>query len=157
MTYKPRLITNLNTTIIKKPRLSYKQKAFIKEAVKTLNPTEAIVRSYDVKNRVVAKSMASENLAKPYLKEALEQAMEEQGITDDLLLKEHKKVIIQSKHLPSKNTAIDMAYKLKGSYAPDKKQVSNLNININDSEQVLKRLRDLKDELKEATGDTPRA
>src|SRR3990167_4516113 len=93
--------------------------------------------------------MASENLTKPYLKEALEQAMEEQGITDDLLLKEHKKVIIQSKHLPSKNTAIDMAYKLKGSYAPDKKQVSNLNININDSEQVLKRLRDLKDELKE--------
>src|SRR3990167_7715086 len=98
--------------------------------------------------------MASENLTKPYLKEALEQAMEEQGITDDLLLKEHKKVIIQSKHLPSKNTAIDMAYKLKGSYAPDKKQVSNLNININDSEQVLKRLKDLRDELKEATGDT---
>ena len=144
----------MNSSITKKPRLSLKQKIFVKETVRTLNPTEAARIAYNAKKDQTSRVIASENLAKPYLREAIEERLEEAGITDDLLFSEHKKVIIQSKHLPSKNGAIDMAYKLKGSYAPDKKQVSNLNININDTEQVLKRLKDLKDELKEAAGDT---
>ena len=122
-----------------------------------LNATKAVKKYKPNLSNKVAGITASRMLDNDRFKNSLQEVMEEQGITDDLLLKEHKKVIIQSKHLPSKNTAIDMAYKLKGSYAPDKKQVSNLNININDSEQVLKRLKDLRDELKEATGDTPGA
>ncbi len=35
------------------------------------------------------------------------------------LAKEHTKVIVQDKDLPSKNRAIDMAYRLKGEYPKD--------------------------------------
>lgn len=51
----------------KKRKLTLKQGKFINEVMKTGNATEAVVRTYNVKDRIVAKSMWSENLAKPYI------------------------------------------------------------------------------------------
>ena len=91
-------------------------------------------------------------------KKAIEEVMEEQGITSDYLLKEHNKVIKQDKHLPSKISGLDMAYRLKGSYAPDKKL--NITANYKDIEAVKQKEQQLLNELKQLekeSRDTPGA
>lgn len=49
-----------------------KQSRFLTNYINTWNATEAIIQSYDVKDRSVAKSMWSEYLAKPVIKHYLE-------------------------------------------------------------------------------------
>ncbi len=67
-------------TPAKKPRrLTIKQQAWISEVVKTKNGTEAAARVYDVKDRRMAKNIASENMAKPYLVEELTKIMKGAG------------------------------------------------------------------------------
>lgn len=117
-------------------KLTKKQKGFVKDYVKTDNATEAIVNNYDVKDRIVAKSMGSENLAKPYIKKAIAERL-----PDDLLEEKHlallnktdkkynEEGVITSEEIDvtAVSKGLDMAYKVKGSYAPDK----NININMN--------------------------
>lgn len=117
-----------------------------------LNATKTIKKFKPKYNNGTAKVAGSRMLSSDNFRKGITEVMEEQGITDDYLLKEHNKVIKQDKHLPSKNTAIDMAYKLRGDYAPEKREIKSLNINYNDTEQVKKRLKDLEDELKEVRG-----
>ena len=114
-----------------------------------LNATQAVKKFRPAYNNNVAKVAASRMLASDNFKESIQEVMEEQGITDKMLLREHTKVIKQDKHLPSKNGAIDMAYKLKGSYAPIKSESKTLSININDIKQVEERTKQLLDELKQ--------
>jgi phage terminase small subunit len=52
--------------------MTTKQKLFIKEFQATGNATESAHKVYKVKNRHVAKSIGSENLSKPVIKQALE-------------------------------------------------------------------------------------
>lgn len=117
-------------------KLTKKQKGFVKDYVKIDNATEAIVNNYDVKDRIVAKSMGSENLAKPYIKKAIAERL-----PDDLLEEKHlallnktdkkynEEGVITSEEIDvtAVSKGLDMAYKVKGSYAPDK----NININMN--------------------------
>ena len=88
---------------------------------------------------------ATRALASVNVKREISELMDEKGITDELLLSEHKKVLTQNKHLPSKNTALDMAYKLKGSYSPTKSESKSINIDISTKEllQELKQLDEL--------------
>ena len=58
----------------------------------------------------------------------IKEIMENYGLSEEEILREHKKVIMQDKNLPAKNTAIDMIYKIKGLYAPKKTENKNLNI-----------------------------
>ena len=54
-------------------RLTRKQETFVDEYVSNgENGTQAVLKAYDVANSITAKSMASENLAKPYISEAIE-------------------------------------------------------------------------------------
>lgn len=109
-------------------KLTLKQSKWVEETVNTLNPTEAARKAYNAKNSDVAKSIASENLAKPYLREAIEARLQDIGVTDEYLLKEHKKIIEQDENLSAKNTAIDMMYKIKGTYAAEK--TANINFDF---------------------------
>lgn len=61
----------------------------------------------------------------------IKEIMENYGLSEEEILREHKKVIVQDKNLPAKNTALDMVYKLKGSYAPTKSDNRSLNVKIN--------------------------
>lgn len=67
--------------------MTLKEKAFIQETAKTLNPTKAVERVYDIggkggsKTKAQAKStatsMANENLTKPDIKEAMKPIIEQ--------------------------------------------------------------------------------
>jgi len=55
-----------------KKRITPKQKKFAKEFIETGNATEAVVRSYNVKDRDVAKVVGAENLTKPNVLKLIE-------------------------------------------------------------------------------------
>jgi phage terminase small subunit len=59
--------------------LTYKQKAFINEFVKTKNATAAAASVYRVKSRSVARQMGSENLAKPYIRQSIDALLHASG------------------------------------------------------------------------------
>lgn len=63
--------------------LTIKQRKFVAETIKTGNPTRAILNVYDTVKQDVARSMASENLAKPSIKEAIEEGLRVAGLTPD--------------------------------------------------------------------------
>lgn len=58
-------------------RLTYKQKAFVSEFVKTRNATEAAMKAYKPKNRNVARNMGSITLANPNVKKSIDTYLKE--------------------------------------------------------------------------------
>jgi len=76
----------------KKRKLTLKQAKFTKEYLKKGNATEAAAKVYNVKNRNTANSIATENLAKPAIKEAIASAAEKLGISAEYVLGNFKKV-----------------------------------------------------------------
>lgn len=75
---------------------------------------------YKPKNARVAASMAYENLIKPDISAYITLKLEEFGFNDDSVTKQHLYLINQFGDLNAKKGAIDMFYKLKGKYAPEK-------------------------------------
>src|SRR3990167_5015195 len=53
-------------------KLTKKQKGFVKDYIDTGNGSLAVKKNYDVSTDLTARTMASENLTKPNIKEALE-------------------------------------------------------------------------------------
>lgn len=128
-------------------KLTLKQKGFVKDYIETKNATEAAARNYDVKDRNVANAIGAENLAKPSVDNAIQKAL-----PDDLLAKVHLEGLHATKRSGTGGMAIgigkdgkvndfghtdidepdyavrhkylDSAYKIKGSYAPEKRDVS---------------------------------
>jgi len=144
--------------------LTKKQKDFITEYLETGNGTQAALKAYDTTNPRVAAAIASENLTKPNVKNAIEEAL-----PDVDLAQAHRELLNQTRTdyftFPKKMTdeeieekvrtagleliviqfgekgkyafystidpaarskALDMAYRLKGSYAAEK----SINLNI---------------------------
>lgn len=58
--------------------LTYKQRRFLKELIKTFSPTEAAMRTYHCKDRLSARNIASENLSKLGIK--MDDLMEKTGL-----------------------------------------------------------------------------
>lgn len=120
-------------------RLSIKEKKFVKDVLITGNATEAAARNYNVKNRHVAQSIGSENLSKPVIANAIQEAL-----SDKLLATRHEELLnkrewrIETKKVNGKlkvvrvddgpdsfavKAGLDMAYKIKGTYAPEKQAI----------------------------------
>lgn len=103
-----------------KPRkLTKKQRGFVRDYAIDENGTQAVLKNYKVKDSIVAKSIASENLTKPYLLEAvnaeretLRSALEKQGITPTRIA-ERVDVLLNAKDKEgiSDYTAIDKGLK----------------------------------------------
>jgi phage terminase small subunit len=140
-----------------KKRISKAQKGFSQDYVKTGNATESAMRNYKVKNRNVAKSIGSENLTKPDIIKEIERIAD--YIPNSLLVEKHlellnvskiTKVICKGKEteieestdVQALKAGLDMAYKLKGSYAPDK----NINISLTIEDLMEKNIKRKKDE-----------
>lgn len=144
-----------------KPRLTRKQLGFVKDYVETGNGTKAALRNYDVVDDNTAASIASENLRKPQIVQAVQDALPE-----DLLAKKHLELLnashaerinfdyrtpdedilevvsrmpgyellhivrnksysevyayVKAPDSATQDKALDKAYKLKGSYAPER-------------------------------------
>lgn len=77
---------------------------------------------YDVANIKVAYAIASENLRKPKIFNYISMHYEEHGFNDEDVTREHLFLIKQDAELAAKAKGLDMYYKKKGLYAPDKVQ-----------------------------------
>lgn len=73
-------------------KLTRKQKKFVDTYVATGNGTKAALEAYDAKDSVVAKSIASENLTKPYIQQAVQEAL-----PDELLGQKHRELLQSTK------------------------------------------------------------
>ncbi len=123
--------------------LTKKQKGFVKDYIETDNATEAAERNYDVKNRNVANNIGAENLAKPSIIKAIQSIADK--IPDELLEKVHLEGLAAGHTVYKNNNAtkkveevgyeadyavrhkyLDSAYKLKGTYAPEKKDITTM-------------------------------
>lgn len=62
-------------------KLTGKQLAFVKRIVEGQSATQAVLATYNTKDKRVAASIAHENLNKPDIKEALEEALSSQGLS----------------------------------------------------------------------------
>jgi hypothetical protein len=92
-----------------------KQKRFAKVFAATLNATEAAVQAYpDLKNRHVAQSVGSENLAKPVVRQEIEKILNAHGVTLSEILSIHRRNLLQDKHLPTSQKAAEDFYDLLG-------------------------------------------
>lgn len=64
-------------------RLTLKQSKFIKKYIQTGNGSQSAMQAYDVTDPEVAKSIASENLTKPYIKKTIDEALAKAGLNDE--------------------------------------------------------------------------
>lgn len=103
--------------------MSLKERAFCEEYLKTKgDAVEAVFNAgYDCKTAAIASAMAYDLLRKPNLLAYINSKFEEYGFNDEHVYKQHLFLIQQHGDLKTKAKAIDMFYKLKGSYAPEKK------------------------------------
>jgi len=142
-------------------RLTKKQKGFVKDYVKTGNGQESALRNYDIEaedKESVARAIATENLTKPSIIRAIAERL-----PDDLLEEKHLALLNKtekkfnsdgdmiSEEIDAQAVAkgLDMAYKVKGHYAPDK----NININMSvkaidpTDEAIIAHLKAIQDKL----------
>lgn len=110
--------------MLKKSKLTLKQRNFCCYYLEAHgNGTEAVIKAgYGVKgrdgkiNRILAKSIASENLTKPYIIDYLNSLLKKGGLNDQMVSAQHAFLINQHADLSVKMRAIDVYYKLKGKY-----------------------------------------
>lgn len=112
-------------------RLTNRDRKFVKELLETGNQTEAAAKAYKYKNRNTAGVMALEKLRKPNIQAAIKSIAD--AIPDDELIRVHKEGLKASRTIKItdnedivepdyavRHKYLDSAYKIKGTYAPDK-------------------------------------
>jgi hypothetical protein len=111
-------------------RLRPKEKLFAESYLTFYgNGVQAIYEAgYKVKDPRVAAAMAYENLTKPHIIAYVNSLLEEYGFNDDNVEKQHLFVLNQYGDLTAKNKAIEMYYKLRGKFAPEKHQHLVMNL-----------------------------
>ena len=105
-----------------------KQRRFVAAYVRSGNGTQAALAAYDTDDPGTAHAIASENLRKPAIQGAVSELLDAEGLSDEKLLAIHAHYLSlctstdsQLKALGLK--ALDMAYKLKGAYAPEQHRI----------------------------------
>lgn len=130
-------------------RLSNKEKGFVADYILGETGTQAALNNYDTESSKVAGVIAAENLAKPRIQQAIEEAL-----PDHMLNEIHREGLFATKGIFIEGQKVDedadflvrakyldMAYKRKGSYAPEK------SVNINLDGTSTERTKELGDRL----------
>ena len=106
-------------------KLTLKQKLFCEAYLDFKgNGVEAIYQAgYKPKNVRVAASMAYDNLIKPDIMAYVNVKLEEYGFNDKNVEKQHLFLLNQFGNLIAKKSAVDMFYKKRGDYAPQRHEV----------------------------------
>jgi hypothetical protein len=110
----------------KSKKLSKKELGFVKDYVKHGNGFRAIKNNYDTTNDIGARAMSTQMLAKEKIQRAIAERL-----PDDLLEEKHLALLNKMDNdspdnidVQAVSKGLDMAYKIKGSYAAEKKDVS---------------------------------
>lgn len=86
-------------------------------------------------------------------KQSLMELMEEKGLNKEIITKIHLRNLKQKKNISASNEAINIFHKLEGNFAPEKQEKRNINISL-DSSEVLKRLNEVQEEIRELTNES---
>lgn len=141
--------------ILKKPKLTKKQRGFVEDYALDENGTKAALKNYNTTNEHTAAVIASENLTKPEIvaaieihKETLKSALEKQGVTpakialkvDELLNNEDPNAIDKGlKHAKDIYGVADLDDKPKGTTTYN--QIFNIEIQ-KDIKEIEARIKD---------------
>ncbi|MFZ5988086.1 MAG: terminase small subunit [Bacillota bacterium] len=137
--------------ILDKHNLTEQQKRFVIEKTKGKTNTQAVLESYEVSSMGSAKVIGSNLMAKPEIKMAINELMEHHCLTRSYRI--HKlKQHIDNRDPNVSLKALDLSWKLDGSYAPEKHLNANIGINANidimEYKELEKREKELITELK---------
>jgi len=131
-------------------RLTHKEKGFVADIVRGEPGVRAALNNYETDDYHTAGVIAHENLKKPKIQDAIQEAL-----PDEILAEIHREGLYATKEVWKNNNEtgevehvsdeadfsvrakyLDMAYKLKGKYAPEKHV--NLNIKAEPSAKLKK-------------------
>lgn len=105
--------------------LTLKEKLFCEKFLDFMgNGCKAAMEVFDTKSRRNAAVIANGYLKKECCFTYINQLLEEKGYTDENVEKQHLFLLNQFANLSMKQKAVDMFYKKKGSYAPEKHEFS---------------------------------
>ena len=110
-------------------RLTMKQNKFVNETIQTLNPTEAVRRTYNLGSKGgalienTARAIASENLTKPAIVKRFTELLND--VNDEEILNRITE-ILRDDDKRSSLSAADMLLKLKDKYPDQKTKVTGL-------------------------------
>ena len=114
-----------------------KQKAFVKEYIKSRNITKSAQKVYNVKNYKNASRLGTATLKSPNVISYIQTALKEAGITDRKLSVTLKKIIDQGanenidKATPSDSLrGIEMAFKLLDRFPAERKQIEKRELRL---------------------------
>lgn len=137
----------LQKEVIMARDLTKKQKGFVDDYVKTGNATQSALDNYDIEasdKENTAGSIGSENLTKPKIQEAIKSIADQ--IPDSLLVERHLELLNKRDLIPNTpdtvavSKGLDMAYKIKGSYAPEERTV---NVRVEKLDEIQKATKDI--------------
>jgi len=107
-----------------KNKLTQKQQKFVIYYLELGNGVQAALKAYNTRDYSTAHSIASENLQKPTIRQAIEAIMNSYDFNNTYLLKIHRG-LLEDKNPMVVAKALDMAYKVKGIYELAKAQKKN--------------------------------
>ncbi len=122
-----RLKKLLAGNVLDKYDLTPQQRAFVLEKAQGKTNVIAAMNSYDVTSRASAKVVGKDLMKKPAIIEAIGELMQQQGLTHEYRIRRLKNHV-DSKDASASLKALDMAFRLDGSYPSEKK--INLNLNV---------------------------
>lgn len=125
-----RTFRSVTTDDGKTHKLTLKEQCFCEAYLKFYgNGVQAVFEAgYKTKDPRVAAAIASENLRKPHIMAYVNGLLTAYGFNDDNVEKQHLFVLNQYADLQAKNKAIEMFYKLRGKFAPEKHQHTVVNL-----------------------------
>ena len=84
------------------------------------NGSRAYIEVYSPKNTNIARISASQLLTTPNVVNYINSLLDSEGFNDQNVTKQHLFLLNQHADLSSKSRGVDLYYKLKGQYAPDR-------------------------------------
>lgn len=102
-------------------RLTPRQELFCRKYIQYSNATKAYLETYETKE--YSDVLAYKLMSRPHIQIRIQQLMQAEGFNDLAVANRHRQVILHGQDKDSLK-AIDMYYKIRGAYAPEKKEVT---------------------------------
>lgn len=118
--------------------MTLKQRLFVKKYIENNgNATQAVLDTYDVKNKHTAESIGSENLRKPEVQREIGLALESAGLSNDYISELLRDATTAGLGVKATNSdslrGLDIILKLKGVYPQQIKKTAHLRIDMTDN------------------------
>lgn len=115
-------------TVLDKFDLTDKEKSFVIEKAKGKSSTQAVLSSaYEAGSMESAKQIGTQLMKKEEIRQAIDEVMDNCGLTRTYRVRKLKKHVDNRDPVVSLK-ALDMSFKLDGSYAPEKHAVAELSL-----------------------------